>query len=386
MQLLPPASPPAPGAGAPATADRHPRLAGLRHRRHRPRRRRRHEHADHQPGRRRRSGHAARAAAAALPQGAKEDVVIRNPRPLRTTPRLRSRRPPTSCAGCRGSRRCTTVRRGPISRDRHSALVSFTIPGDETQVKTRVAVPLAAVAAAAQAHPASGSRRPATPAAAGNRAELRAEPRQGGVHVAAADARHPDLRLRRARRRRPAAAARDHRRRRDARPRRPAEPAGPGRPAHQRRDPAHRPRRRRRLPLFYLKRVREERAAGRRTPRRSRRRRRPPDAPCCLGPHRDDRHGRHVPRGPPTFVSLATGTILVVAVSDARLAVGPAGRAVGARRSRREGPHPVRSAASSASGARCGPRIVDARAAPAGGLGHRQRGRAARARLPGAET
>jgi len=98
------------------------------------------------------SGHAARAAAAALPQSAKENVVVHSSRLTADTP-VFDRVTADVVRRLHALPGLRDVRRGPISRDRHTTLVSFTIPGDETRAKTRVEAPLAAVAAAAKAHP-----------------------------------------------------------------------------------------------------------------------------------------------------------------------------------------------------------------------------------------
>ena len=98
------------------------------------------------------SGHAARAAAEAFPQSAKENVLIHNRRLSAGTPAF-------DAVTADLMRRLRAVpgihdlRRGPISSDRHSALVTFSIAGDEAQTKKLVDAPLRAVAAAARAHP-----------------------------------------------------------------------------------------------------------------------------------------------------------------------------------------------------------------------------------------
>lgn len=98
------------------------------------------------------SGHAARAAAAAFPQGAEEHVLIHSSRRSAGTPAF-ARVTGDVVRRLHAIPTVRDVRPGPISRDGHSALVSFTIPGDETQAKARVDAPLAAVTAAAHAHP-----------------------------------------------------------------------------------------------------------------------------------------------------------------------------------------------------------------------------------------
>ena len=95
--------------------------------------------------------------------------------------------------------------------------------------------------------------------------------------------------------------------------------------------------------LFYLRREREERAAGgsdeaslQAAASTSGR------AVLVSGLHGDHRDGRHVRRpATPTFISFATGTIIVVAIAVlGSLTVLPGG-AVEARRPRRVGPRPV---------------------------------------------
>ena len=98
------------------------------------------------------SGHAARAAAAAFPQSAKENVLVHHRRLDAGAPAFAA-----VTADVIGRLRAVPgvrdVRRGPISADRHSALVTFSIPGGEAQTKTLVDAPLRAVAAAGRAHP-----------------------------------------------------------------------------------------------------------------------------------------------------------------------------------------------------------------------------------------
>jgi uncharacterized membrane protein YdfJ with MMPL/SSD domain len=98
------------------------------------------------------SGHAARAAAAEFPQSAKENVLIHSSRLAADTPAFdAATRDVMRRLGAADNVR--DIRRGPISADRHSALVTFSIPGDESQTHMRVGAPLAAVAAAAKSHP-----------------------------------------------------------------------------------------------------------------------------------------------------------------------------------------------------------------------------------------
>jgi RND superfamily putative drug exporter len=99
------------------------------------------------------SGHAARAAAAAFPQRAEENVLVHSATATAGSPAFDG----VTADVMRRLRAIPglgDIRRGPIARDRHSAVVRFTIPGDETQTKARVQAPLRAVAAAAAAHPA----------------------------------------------------------------------------------------------------------------------------------------------------------------------------------------------------------------------------------------
>ena len=98
------------------------------------------------------SGRAARVAAAAFPKAARENVLVQSRTRTAEHPRFRlvvadvARR----LAATPGVREVT---RGAVSADRHSALISFTLRGDEDVTKDAVAAPLAAVAAATKAHP-----------------------------------------------------------------------------------------------------------------------------------------------------------------------------------------------------------------------------------------
>ena len=98
------------------------------------------------------SGHAARAAAAKFPESAKENVLVRSSRFAAGTPAFESAvRDVMRRLGTTDNVR--DVRRGPISADRHAALVTFSIPGDESRTHMLVSAPLAAVTAAAKSHP-----------------------------------------------------------------------------------------------------------------------------------------------------------------------------------------------------------------------------------------
>jgi RND superfamily putative drug exporter len=98
------------------------------------------------------SGHAARAAAAAFPQSAKENVLIHSTAQTAGTPAF-DRVTADVVRRLQALPGLRDVQAGPVSRDGHSALVTFAIPGDETQTKHRVEEPLAVVADAAKAHP-----------------------------------------------------------------------------------------------------------------------------------------------------------------------------------------------------------------------------------------
>ena len=175
-----------------------------------------------------------------------------------------------------------------------------------------------------------------------DRAELRAQPRQGRDHVAATHPDDSDLRLRRVGGSRSAAAARHHRRGGHARSRGAAQPDHPGGPDDQQRDPADRPRRRSRL-LALLPQA-GARGARTRSHQRSRDRGRSRNfGPCCsrLGPHGDDRDGRHVPRRIADLRLSRDRHDSRRRGFRARIAVGAARSAVGPRRSRGAGPDPV---------------------------------------------
>ncbi|HEX8103198.1 MAG TPA: MMPL family transporter [Solirubrobacteraceae bacterium] len=98
------------------------------------------------------SGRAARAAAAAFPQSAKETVLVQHPR-LTAGTRAFDAATADVMRRLRTIPQLASIRRGAVSRDRHAALVTFSIPGGEARTKTIVDQPLAEVAAAAKAHP-----------------------------------------------------------------------------------------------------------------------------------------------------------------------------------------------------------------------------------------
>jgi uncharacterized membrane protein YdfJ with MMPL/SSD domain len=98
------------------------------------------------------SGRAARVAGTAFPRHAKEVVLVQSRTMTADDPAFRTgvsdvihRLQHTGVA--------RDVRPGAISPDRHSALVAFDLPGDEMKTHMSVAGPLAAVTAAARAHP-----------------------------------------------------------------------------------------------------------------------------------------------------------------------------------------------------------------------------------------
>jgi RND superfamily putative drug exporter len=98
------------------------------------------------------SGRAARTADDAFPKFASENVIVQSRHLTSGDPAFRAvtddvlRR----LASTPGVRRPT---RGPISADRHSALISFTLAGDEARTQELVAAPLATIQSAAKAHP-----------------------------------------------------------------------------------------------------------------------------------------------------------------------------------------------------------------------------------------
>jgi RND superfamily putative drug exporter len=98
------------------------------------------------------SGHASRVAAAAFPQTAEENVIVQSRRHRAGDPLFRAAVDDV-VERLRATEGVTDVRRGPLSADRHSALIAFTLHGDESETKEAVAAPLAAVAQVAGDHP-----------------------------------------------------------------------------------------------------------------------------------------------------------------------------------------------------------------------------------------
>jgi RND superfamily putative drug exporter len=98
------------------------------------------------------SGRAARAAAHAFPKRAHETVIVQSRRHTAGEPAFRAA---LDDVARRLSRTpgVDDVTRGPISADRHSALIAFSLSGDEARTKQLVTAPLAAVEAAAKTHP-----------------------------------------------------------------------------------------------------------------------------------------------------------------------------------------------------------------------------------------
>ena len=98
------------------------------------------------------SGRAARVAGAAFPRQAKEVVLVQSRTMTADDSAFRA-----AISDLIGRLRHTgiarNVRPSAVSPDRHSALVAFELPGDEMTTHMSVAGPLAAVAASAKAHP-----------------------------------------------------------------------------------------------------------------------------------------------------------------------------------------------------------------------------------------
>ena len=233
---------------------------------------------------------------------------------------------------------------GQISKDRHTALVDARAPDDrpgEGEDPRRTG----GGRARRRRHPASGDRD------RGVRRQRREAARRGdrqrlqeGRHVLAADhADRPRRRVRRARRRRPAVAARAHRGARDDGAARDPEPADAARLRHRRDRAADRPRRRRRL-LALLPEARARGAC-----------RRPQRARCArgrgghvgpgradLGPDRDGRHGRDALHRRQDVHGLRHRDDDRGRGRRARLAHRPAGPARRARRQRRPAEGAVR--------------------------------------------
>ncbi len=98
------------------------------------------------------SGNAARLAGAAFPRQAKELVLVQSRTLTADDPAFRGAVSDV-IVRLRHTGIARDVRSSAVSPDRHSALVAFEIPGDETTTHMSVAGPLAAVAGAAGAHP-----------------------------------------------------------------------------------------------------------------------------------------------------------------------------------------------------------------------------------------
>ncbi|MGZ4179319.1 MAG: MMPL family transporter [Solirubrobacteraceae bacterium] len=98
------------------------------------------------------SGRAARVAGAAFPREAKEVVLIQSRTMTADQPALRAAISDV-VKRLQNTRVAQDVRPSTVSPDRHSALVAFELPGDETRTHMSVAGPLAAVDAAARSHP-----------------------------------------------------------------------------------------------------------------------------------------------------------------------------------------------------------------------------------------
>jgi RND superfamily putative drug exporter len=98
------------------------------------------------------SGRAARVAGAAFPRQAREVVLVQNRTMTADDPAFRAAMSDV-IHRLRHTAVAQNVRPSAISPDRHSALVAFDLRGDEMRTHMSVAGPLAAVAAAAKAHP-----------------------------------------------------------------------------------------------------------------------------------------------------------------------------------------------------------------------------------------
>jgi uncharacterized membrane protein YdfJ with MMPL/SSD domain len=98
------------------------------------------------------AGHAARVAGSAFPRQAKEVVMVQSRSMTADAPPFRAAIADL-IARLRHTGVAQNVHPGAVSPDRHSALVAFDVPGDEMTTHMTVAQPLAAVAAAAKAHP-----------------------------------------------------------------------------------------------------------------------------------------------------------------------------------------------------------------------------------------
>jgi RND superfamily putative drug exporter len=98
------------------------------------------------------SGRAARAADEAFPKTASETVIVQSGRHTAADPAFRA----TAADVLRRLAATPGVHeamRGPVSADGHAQLITFTLIGDEAATKQSVAAPLATVDAAAKAHP-----------------------------------------------------------------------------------------------------------------------------------------------------------------------------------------------------------------------------------------
>jgi RND superfamily putative drug exporter len=98
------------------------------------------------------SGRAARTTGDAFPKRAIENVIVQN-RDLSVDAPAFQDTIDEIIARLKGTEGVRDVRPGPVSADRHSALVTFELLGDETQTKQSVEAPLATIEAAAAAHP-----------------------------------------------------------------------------------------------------------------------------------------------------------------------------------------------------------------------------------------
>jgi uncharacterized membrane protein YdfJ with MMPL/SSD domain len=98
------------------------------------------------------SGRAARIAGAAFPRQAKEVVLVHSRTMTANDPAFRAATFDL-VDRLRSTGIAKHVRPSAVSPDRHSALVAFSLPGDEMKTHMSVARPLAAVAASAKAHP-----------------------------------------------------------------------------------------------------------------------------------------------------------------------------------------------------------------------------------------
>jgi uncharacterized membrane protein YdfJ with MMPL/SSD domain len=98
------------------------------------------------------SGTAARAADAAFPKIANENVIVQSHGFTADEPAFRAAIADV-LRRLRATKGVHDAMPGPVSADRHSALVAFDLHGDENDTQMQVAAPLAAVDASAKAHP-----------------------------------------------------------------------------------------------------------------------------------------------------------------------------------------------------------------------------------------